>query len=259
MYSRRKALGQHFLISDGIADKIVSSLGIPPGARILEVGPGRGFLTERLIKAGYEVVGIEKDEVLFQKLKELHHRKLTVLNEDILNINLKTFVEEHSISAIVSNLPYVISTRFVEKLVREMPSVEEIVLMFQKEVADKLIAPAGSRNTGPLSIALQEFFSVRKLFNVKPGAFNPPPSVQSSVLKMTPLSGSSLERELSGEYLDFLFLLFENRRKKIKHKLNLQCEIENSVFDKRAEEIDARMLRELFRCYRSSLQSNSVE
>ena len=181
--NKRKALGQHFLINRGVAEKIVSS--IPENNKvILEVGPGKGALTEILLRYGYKIIAVEKDKKLAEWLRKIFQSKDFLLIEgDILSFDFKQLVEDYNVDGIVSNLPYSISTAFVEKLIEHNPPIKFAILMFQKEVAEKLIAPPGSRDTGPLSIALQKNFFLEKLFLVKSGSFDPPPAVDSIVLK----------------------------------------------------------------------------
>ncbi len=240
--SKRKAYGQHFLTNKGVAEKITKSVPYLETKRILEVGPGKGFLTRVLLENGFFVVGIEKDLLLIRYLSELDLKNFHLISGDVLNINLIEVVKKFKLEGIVSNLPYSISTKFVEKIIREDPGFYFGVLMFQKEVAEKLIAPAGSRETGPLSIALQYIYDVKRLFLVKPGSFAPPPAVNSEVIKLTRIR--NIDSEWMNKFLDFLFLLFAKRRKKL--RAILKDFPDSFPVDKRAEELSIEEILAIF-------------
>ncbi len=248
MFNRKKALGQNFLRNSQIAEKLVSVLEVPTGGTVLEVGPGRGILTQKLVTKGYRVIAVEVDSNLSEYIKEKFREKVYLLREDILELDLSELQKTFDINGVISNLPYSISTTFVKKIILEQPEIQKYVLMFQKEVGEKLLSPAGSRETGPYSIALQELFIVEKLFTVGPGAFSPPPSVYSLVLKLT--MKNDIEIGNGENFLKFLFFLFSVRRKKIRRKfasLLGRCEIER-LLEKRPEELTSNEILELYSC-----------
>lgn len=182
----KKHLGQHFLTDKNIAEKIVNSLiHQSKYDKVLEVGPGMGVLSDFLLqKTAYEtyLIDIDAESVVFLKDKYpgLGNR---LLHADFLHLDFKSVFP--SKFAIIGNFPYNISSQILFKLLDNRNQVPEMVGMFQKEVAERCTAKAGSKEYGILSVFLQAYYKCEYLFTVKPGVFNPPPKVLSAVIRLT--------------------------------------------------------------------------
>lgn len=184
----RRALGQHFLLDPGIADRIARAASPLEGRTIVEIGPGPGGLTRALLKAGAErVVAVERDARCVEALMELAAAgggRLRVLAADALDVDVAALGPAPV--KLIANLPYNIATPLLVGWLREPAGIESMTLMFQKEVADRLLASPGSKARGRLSILAQWRAEVRRCFDLPPGAFTPPPKVASSVVALTP-------------------------------------------------------------------------
>ncbi len=180
-----RRLGQHFLRDGRMADAIVQAAGIQPNDHVLEIGPGPGVLTHRILDAlgdGGHLTCIELDEALAAAMRDSDDPRLTVVEGDAMRVDLGTP------DIIVSNLPYQISGPITARLVDLQASRpwRRAVLMYQKEFADRLLAGPGSKAYGRLSVYAARRVSVRRLRDVPPGAFDPPPKVRSTVVVLEP-------------------------------------------------------------------------
>ena len=184
----KKSLGQHFLLDLNLTQKIVQSAGNLKGRNIVEVGPGPGGLTRSLLESdATSVVAIEKDErstIALQELSKAYPNRLKVIPADALKTNLSELVP--SPRKIISNLPYNIATPLLLSWLRQAHEWESMTLMFQKEVADRLVSQPGSKSYGRLTIITQWLCDVRMEFNISSKAFTPPPKVESSVVTLLP-------------------------------------------------------------------------
>lgn len=184
----RRALGQHFLLDPGIANRIARAGGPLEGRTVVEIGPGPGGLTRALLEAGAErVVAIERDARCVKALAELAAAsggRLRVLAADALNVDVTTLGPAPV--KLIANLPYNIATPLLIGWLRCMDGIESMILMFQKEVADRLLALPGSKARGRLSILAQWRAEIRRCFDLPPDVFSPPPKVFSSVVALTP-------------------------------------------------------------------------
>jgi 16S rRNA (adenine1518-N6/adenine1519-N6)-dimethyltransferase len=183
MYTLKKSLGQHFLHDENMCQRIVASITRTPGMHLLEVGPGGGAITKYLLEWGdvdYKAVEIDHEKVEFL-LKE--HRQIAgkIIEADILRVPMP-FESQFSI---VGNFPYNISSPILFRVLEWETEVNEVIGMFQKEVAQRIAAGPGSKTYGILSVLMQAFFEVKYLFDVPPGCFTPPPNVMSGVLSFT--------------------------------------------------------------------------
>lgn len=185
-----KAFGQNFIINPAITDRLVQHLPTPEQSWVLEVGPGPGGLTRSLLQAGVaKVVAIEKDPrclAILQLLAQRYPQRLVIVNADALEVNelelLRQYNPQGLIPQIVANLPYNISTILLHKWLLQTPLWQGMLLMFQKEVADKLVAAPATKAYGRLSILAQLAFQIRRVITLAPSAFVPPPKIKSSVL-----------------------------------------------------------------------------
>jgi 16S rRNA (adenine1518-N6/adenine1519-N6)-dimethyltransferase len=183
----RKSLGQHFLIDQNIARKIVRLAELQPGETVLEIGPGRGILTEALVDAAGCLIAIELDSMLCARLRELLGRRpnFTLVEGDALTIDFGRLPEPF---LVVANLPYNVATPILFRLLEQRQRVLRMVLMLQAEVAERLTAVPGEKDYGILSIGAQLRSDVRQVFKVPATCFRPMPQVESTVVIVTPLT-----------------------------------------------------------------------
>ena len=184
----RRALGQHFLLDPGIADRIARAAGSLEGRTAVEIGPGPGGLTRALLQAGAErIVAVERDARCVEALAELAAAsggRLRIMAADALSVNVAALGPAPI--KLIANLPYNVATPLLVGWLRRTAGIESMILMFQKEVADRLVALPGSKARGRLSILVQWRAEVRRCFDLPPGAFTPAPKVVSSVVALTP-------------------------------------------------------------------------
>jgi 16S rRNA (adenine1518-N6/adenine1519-N6)-dimethyltransferase len=184
----KRSLGQNFLVDQQVIERIVSASGIAKGDTVIEIGPGRGALTDSLRLRAQRLILIEKDDHLAEK-----HKRRFAEDEDVRILNLDALVVRpgempfEGPYRVVANLPYNVGGRITMHLLEEWcGQVLSATLMFQREVANRLIAPAGSSSYGALSVLVQSFAEVWSLFGVPPGAFRPRPKIQSRVVRLRP-------------------------------------------------------------------------
>ncbi|RNI28095.1 16S rRNA (adenine(1518)-N(6)/adenine(1519)-N(6))-dimethyltransferase RsmA [Rufibacter immobilis] len=237
----KKHLGQHFLTDLNIAQKIVEALQLPKGVReVLEVGPGMGVLTQYLAQnPAYKttVVDIDRESIawLNEHFPQLEGR---VLFADFLKTDLKTLFTGPF--AIIGNFPYNISSQIFFKVLEHRDQVPEVVGMIQKEVAERIAAPHGSKTYGIMSVLLQAFYSIEYLFTVHEHVFNPPPKVKSAVVRLTRNEVTQLPCD-EKLFFSVVKTSFGTRRKTLRNCLKpfgLPAEVtQQPVFDKRAEQL----------------------
>ncbi len=235
----KKHLGQHFLKDTTIAERIVNSLTQHGGYRkVLEIGPGTGVLTQFLVQlSNYELTVIEVDTESVAYLKQ-RYPELPILSEDFL----QTRLDEHFAApyAIIGNFPYNISSQIFFRVLDERDRVPEVVGMLQKEVADRLCAPPGSKTYGILSVLLQAYYTLEYLFTVEPHVFHPPPKVRSAVIRLQ----RNATAQLACDEVLFRRVVkqgFQNRRKTLRNALkplNLSPAVQSlPVLNQRAEQL----------------------
>lgn len=185
-----KSLGQNFLIDNNIIDKIIQSAAIKPDDCVLEIGPGRGALTEYLVRKAGRLVLIEYDHALAAGLKELYadQPQVTVIDADILAVDLAVILGDTTGWKVVANLPYNISTAVLFRLMEVKDRLARMILMLQKEVGDRLVAVPDCADYGVTTVLLGLWFNIRREFLVPPGCFKPSPKVDSAVLSFVPLA-----------------------------------------------------------------------
>ncbi|NEM97392.1 16S rRNA (adenine(1518)-N(6)/adenine(1519)-N(6))-dimethyltransferase RsmA [Pontibacter burrus] len=239
--SPKKHLGQHFLVDQNIAQKIVDQLTMPEGVQdVLEIGPGMGVLTQYLLQhQEYRttVVDIDRESIVY--LKE-HFPALQdrIISADFLKTDLsKLFPGKF---AIIGNFPYNISSQIFFKVLEQRDVVPEVVCMIQKEVAERIAAPPGSKTYGILSVLLQAFYTIDYKFTVHEHVFHPPPKVKSGVISLVRNEVKELPCN-EKLFFEVVKLSFGTRRKTLRNCLksyNLPPEIQaQPVFDKRAEQL----------------------
>ena len=220
MTRAKKSLGQNFLIDNKILDQIVNCVEIEK-KNILEIGPGTGNLTKYILnKKPKTFTVIEKDSRLISDLKEKFKESINIINDDVLNIDESSLFEESVI--VFGNLPYNISTEILTKWIVNLENefwFENLVLMFQKEVADRIIANYNNSNYGRLSILANWKLFIKKICDIKPSSFKPKPKIDSSLLLFTPRKDFyKLKNPKNLEKITRIF--FNNKRKMIKKPFN---------------------------------------
>ena len=220
MIKAKKSLGQNFLIDPYILEIIVNCIDIK-NKSILEIGPGTGNLTNYILKKKpKKVLVIEKDNKLAENLRNTYSNNLIIINDDILDINESTLLKEKVI--VFGNLPYNISTEILSKWIVNLEDnfwFEALVLMFQKEVADRVIANINNTNYGRLSILANWKLNINKITDIKPNAFIPKPKVDSSLLFFTPKK-NYYKFKNPKNLGKITRIFFNNRRKMIKKPYN---------------------------------------
>jgi 16S rRNA (adenine1518-N6/adenine1519-N6)-dimethyltransferase len=182
-----KRLGQHFLVDLNILNKVIRAARVGKEDVVVEVGPGLGGMTLALAREVKKVIAIEIDRKLVAILKEkvTGHPNVEVVESDILKVDFKhLFHKEGHPIKVVANLPYQISTPLLFRFIESKEAFSTFTLMLQKEVAERMVAPPGRKEYGPLSIFVQMFLDVSIRFIIKPSAFSPPPKVESAVVHM---------------------------------------------------------------------------
>lgn len=186
-----KNLGQNFLVDDDVVDSIVSSANVGSNDLVIEIGPGLGTLTARLLEKANKVIAIELDDKMIPILEERFHLydNFELIHQDVLKVDLKQKIEENKdkVSAvkIVANLPYYITTPIIMKLLEERLPVESITVMIQKEVADRLTAIPGKKNTGAITYCVSYYCEAQEVLLVPNTSFIPSPEVNSEVIQLT--------------------------------------------------------------------------
>lgn len=233
----KKFLGQHFLIDEGIAQRIVGSL-TGRTANLIEIGPGMGVLTKYLIdkpELNFHVIEIDRESVAW--LHE-HYPTLDVIEGDFLKLDLNTLFQDSF--AIIGNFPYNISSQILFRVFECRNQAIEMVGMFQKEVAERVAAGPGSKTYGILSVLLSAFYNIEYLFTVSEHVFNPPPKVKSAVIRLTRNDVTSLECD-EKLFVRVVKAGFNQRRKTLRNALrsaDLPIEsVDDSFLAKRAEQL----------------------
>ena len=232
MIKAKKSLGQNFLIDREILEKIVNTTAIR-NKNILEVGPGTGNLTSFILKNHpKKMLVIEKDDDLAKNLNETFKDQLTIINDDILNIDEKLLFTEKV--TVFGNLPYNVSTEILSKWIISLeddPWYDSLVLMFQKEVADRIIAKSNTSAYGRLSILSNWKLNIEKICDIKPKSFSPKPKIDSSLLLFTPKNNFfKIKDPKNLETVTRIF--FNQRRKMIKKPFNQLFNGDQKILDK---------------------------
>lgn len=231
----KKSLGQHFLKDENYCHKIVAALQQQPISQLLEVGPGGGALTKHLLPLpGIQFKAVEVDDDKIDFLKSTYPQ-LQLIHQSFLDMQPPF---EGSFT-IVGNFPYNISSQILFKCLDWKDQVEMIVGMFQKEVAQRVAAAPGSKLYGVISVLIQAYFSVEYLFDVPPGAFNPPPKVMSGIIKLLPVT-ERLKVKSERSFQVLVKTAFNQRRKMLRNAVKSLFNAEtlqDSIFDKRAEQL----------------------
>ncbi len=226
----KKSLGQHFLHDRGVVDKLVLAIDPRPGDRIVEIGPGQGALTFPLLDRHGALTAIEFDRDLLVPLTAAAkaHGDLTLINADVMNVDF-TALAEGTPFRLVGNLPYNLSSPILFHALDHAAAVRDMHFMLQKEVVDRMAAGPGSKVYGRLSVMLQAYCTVTALFMVPPGAFRPPPKVDSAVVRLVPRPPAQIGITDPRRFAEVVRAAFGQRRKTLRNALDSVCTIEQIV------------------------------
>lgn len=278
----RPKLGQHFLNSQDAAARIVDALGDISEGTVLEIGPGRGILTSLLAKQARRLIAVEVDRVLAAQLRlkfGMAHN-VEIIEADILAIDFDSLfgpkpglgrpgieIQPQAVK-VVGNLPYYITSEILLRLFEYSKYFESIVIMVQREVADRIAAEPGGRDYGVLSATAQLYARVEKLFTLPPGAFSPPPKVYSTVLRLR-IEPQLEKLGVAGDgFMDFLRLSFGQKRKTLWNNLKTRfpdAELKRALAEARvkptvrAEALSLEESAALYRALRNSALRNGQE
>ena len=215
----KKSLGQNFLQDNNVIDKIVNSVDVSEDDLIIEIGPGQGALTKKLKNKKASLIAFEIDERMHECLDQLVDNKTTIIFEDILSVDLIKLLTEKKYNKlyVVANLPYYITTPIIEKLINLDIKIDSMVVMVQNEVADRFCAKPKTRDYGYMTVLLNAFYDVEKLFIVKNTCFIPAPKVDSAVIKFNPKEKKfDYDKE---KFKKLVSLSFAHKRKTLKNNL----------------------------------------
>lgn len=223
-----KKLGQNFLIDENVLDTIVNSSEINSDDLIIEIGPGLGTLTAKLLEKAGKVICVELDDRMISVLKDrfFMYQNLEIINEDILKIDLNKIIKENKENnnfkkvKIVANLPYYITTPIIMKLLEEKLDIESITVMIQKEVADRLTAIPGEKNSGAITYTVYYFSQAEEILTVPNTSFIPEPEVASEVIKLTIRKEPIIKIKDEKKFFKIIKCAFMQRRKTLVNALS---------------------------------------
>ena len=217
----KRSLGQNFLRDASISQRIVDALDLRPEDHVIEIGPGKGSLTERLIAGGATVTAIEFDRDLAPALrgKFCDAASFSVIEADALDLDFAELVPHSTLphsTKLIANLPYNISTPILQRLMEQREVFSTLVLMFQREVVERITAEPGGKERGFLSVIAQNAFEIEYLFDVPPTAFYPVPKVWSAVIRLTPKGRGDKEQK----FREVVSQAFMQKRKTLANNLS---------------------------------------
>ena len=240
---KRAPVGQNFLRDAGAAGQIVDALGDVEAKTIIEIGPGRGILTDPLAKRAGRLIAIELDRVLAAQLRMRYalRRNVEIIEANVLTVDFANLIrrkpgpllnqgpdaatdETLAKASVLGNLPYYLTSDILLHLFLYHQYLQTIVIMVQREVAERIAAEPGSRDYGLLSATARLYAKTEKLFTLPPGAFSPPPKVHSTVLRLTVSPQLQTLRVAEAPFIDFLKLIFSQKRKTLFNNLRSRYE-----------------------------------
>ena len=228
----KKPFGQNFLVDQNYIAKIIHALNPQTGETIIEIGAGRGALTESLIESGANVIAIELEREMISVLRQRFGDKenFHLIESDVLKIdfrqvtpNPESQIPNPESAKLVANLPYYISTAILQKLIEQREHFSEMVLMFQREVVERITARVGNSERGFLTVLTEAYLTAEKLFDVPQNAFSPAPKVWSAVVRLEPKIDTAIKNEKT--FRRIVSAGFRQKRKTITN--NLKSEFEN--------------------------------
>lgn len=229
-FAFQKKFGQNFLIDTHVLDKIIAAAGVTKDDCVLEIGPGIGTMTQYLAENARHVVAVEIDSNLIPILNETlaDYQNVTVIHADILKVDINQITEQYNGGRpikVVANLPYYITTPIIMGLFENLVPIDNITVMVQKEVADRMQVGPGSKDYGALSLAVQYYADPYIVANVPPNCFMPRPNVGSAVIRLTRHKELPVKAEDPGLMFRLIRASFNQRRKTLQNGLNNSPEI----------------------------------
>ncbi|MEE9438048.1 MAG: 16S rRNA (adenine(1518)-N(6)/adenine(1519)-N(6))-dimethyltransferase RsmA [Saprospiraceae bacterium] len=237
----KKSFGQHFLINEPLSEQIAYSLRREAGYKnVLEIGPGKGVLTKYLLKQDINLRVVEADKDMVSYLEGNYPKlKDNIIFLDFLKLNMKKVFDGEPFY-LIGNYPYNISSQILFKMVKHRALIPEMIGMFQKEVSDRVISPPGNKTYGVVSVLIQAFYTGETVVKVSPGSFNPPPKVNSSVIRLTRRENYELGCDYS-YFRQVVKIAFSQRRKMMRNTLKgLVTDtsiLKEDIFTKRPEQL----------------------
>jgi 16S rRNA (adenine1518-N6/adenine1519-N6)-dimethyltransferase len=217
----RKKLGQHFLIDKNILAKIIAASSIEPADTVLEIGPGKGCLTDPIVSLAHKTYAVEIDRVLYQRLKErfLGVTNLYLINADILKLDLNQVLGSNRNIKVIANIPYYISSPIIEYLFRYRGLIDSIYLTVQKEFASRVTSGPGSKNYGSFSLFVRYYAEPEALFNISKNCFKPAPKVDSTFLCLKLRRKPLFDLKNEAALFKIIRAAFGKRRKTLRNSL----------------------------------------
>lgn len=223
-FAFQKKFGQNFLIDEHVLDKIIAAAGVTKEDMVLEIGPGFGTMTQYLAEAAKEVIAVEIDKTLIPILQDTlkDYDNVTLINEDILKVDIGALAEERNAGKpikVVANLPYYITTPIIMGLFESHVPLENVTVMVQKEVAQRMQAGPGTKDYGALSLAVQFYAQPYIVANVPPNCFIPRPNVGSAVIRLTKWEKPPVQVKDEAFLFSLIRASFNQRRKTLQNSL----------------------------------------
>ena len=216
MFKTKKSLGQNFLIDTSIVDKIIKSVDVKDNEKILEVGPGIGYLTTKLKSFNSELTCFEIDLDTKKYLDKLVDDKTKVIYNDFMKVDLNEYYKSSDNIHVIANLPYYITTPIIKKIIDSKLNILDMTLMVQKEVADRLASKPKSSDYGYITVFLNYYFDIYKLFNVPKECFKPVPKVDSAIIQLKKKDKIKVNEKIFFKLINDLFKL---KRKNLRNNL----------------------------------------
>ena len=223
IHEAKKKYGQNFLEDSELSERIIEISGVSKDTEVIEIGPGLGFLTEKLIENSKHLTAFEIDDDLIPVLNKKFQGRdnFSLIHEDFMIADLSTFLNGKKNIKVVANIPYYITSPIINKLIEYRKNISEIYLMVQKEVAERIASQAGSKNMSLLTHAVQFYADAEYLFTVPKEKFIPVPKVDSAFLKIKMFDDERYEKQISEEeYFKYLKTAFSNKGKSIANNLS---------------------------------------
>lgn len=249
----KKYLGQHFLLDNTVSQRIAEAIKIENKVNLLEIGPGTGALTQFLMGESINLIAYELDKESTIYLNE-NFPKLTVHNQDILKIEWKSIFNGNF--SVTGNFPYNISSQIMFKIYENRDIIDQMVGMFQKEVAERICSSTGTKKYGILSVLIQAFYNVDYLFTVNEDAFNPPPKVKSGVIRIERNDVIKLDCD-EKLFLRVVKAIFNQRRKMARNSLKSMLgdlKIDHVLLTKRPEQLTVKNFIEITKLLESEIK-----
>ncbi|TVO72474.1 MAG: 16S rRNA (adenine(1518)-N(6)/adenine(1519)-N(6))-dimethyltransferase RsmA [Sedimenticola selenatireducens] len=230
-HQAKKRFGQNFLHDSAVIGRIIRSIHPRPGEHLIEIGPGQGAITTELLKETGQLDAVELDRDLIHPLAETcaNLGELTLYNSDAMKFDFAQLAEDGRPLRLVGNLPYNISTPILFHLLKFAPLIQDMHFMLQKEVVDRMAAAPGSKTYGRLSVMMQAWCDIEPLFVIGPGAFNPPPKVDSAIVRLTPHKVPPCQIIDPDHFSRLVTAAFGQRRKTLRNSLSKLIDAEQII------------------------------